>query len=47
MDDVFDWIDEFFEFELTFYMSKSDIKHFCKKYDINLGIRDRDRSEER
>lgn len=46
MDEVFDWVDECFEFELTFYLSKSDINKLCKKYDIKLGIRNRDKSED-
>ena len=46
MDDVFDWVDECFEFELTFYLSKSDINKLCKKYDIKLGIRNRSKDEE-
>ena len=46
MDDVFDWVDECFEFELTFYLSKSDINKLCKKYDIKLGIRNRSKDED-
>ena len=39
--DVFDWVDDCLKFELTFYMSKTDINALCKKYNIELGIRDR------
>ena len=46
LDQIYDMVDEKFEFKITVYMSKSNLNKFSKLLDTDIEIRDRSRDEE-